>query len=63
MTGGRDLSPYLDRFGHIKVTVDVGGHGAAGKHGTGANGPPALVAKFLRELADDVERTGKQDPS
>lgn len=50
----RDLNPYIDRFGHISVTVEIG-HDA--KRATGANNTPTAVAAFLRELADDIERT------
>lgn len=59
---GRDLGPHVDRFGNISVKVEIGGGpGAAPEtRGTGASNKPATVAKFLRELADDVERAGKR---
>jgi len=58
-TWTRDLAE-LDRFGNIRITVEIGGGpGASGEpRSTGASAPPALAARFLRELADDVERTG-----
>jgi hypothetical protein len=49
----RDLSPYIDRFGHISVSVEIG-HDT--KRATGANNTPIVVAAFLRELADDIAR-------
>jgi hypothetical protein len=56
VTGGRDLRRCLDKFGHISVDVEIGGGPGAGRHSTGASAKPATVARFLRELADDVER-------
>ena len=57
-TGGRDLSRCVDRFGNIAVDVVIGGGpGDAETHETGASNRPAVVARFLRNLADDVERT------
>ena len=55
-TGGRDLSAQVDRFGNISVEVKIGGGPGAQEHETGASAKPATVAKFLRELASDVER-------
>jgi hypothetical protein len=56
----RDLTEHIDRFGNISVSVEIGGGpGAAGEvRETGASAPPPTVARFLRELADDVERAG-----
>jgi hypothetical protein len=61
----RDLSPHVDRFGNISVKVEIGdgpGTPAADTRLTGASARPATVAKFLRELADDVERAGEGQP-
>jgi hypothetical protein len=55
-TGGRDLSRCVDQFGNISVEAKVGGGPGAGTHETGASAKPAIVARFLRDLADDVER-------
>lgn len=66
MTWERDLAEHVDRFGCISVDVEIGGGpGAAGeKRSTGASSTPAAVARFLRELADDVERVrGEPCPS
>jgi hypothetical protein len=58
--GTRDLAKYVDRFGNISVAVEIGGGpGAHGPRLAGASAPPATVAKFLRELAGDVERAGR----
>lgn len=46
----RDLAPQVDQHGLISVSVDVGGRL------TGCNLPPSAAARFLRELADDLER-------
>jgi hypothetical protein len=56
----RDLAEHVDRFGNIGVDVEIGGGpGTAGQtRTTGASARPAMVARFLRELADDVERAG-----
>jgi hypothetical protein len=55
----RDLSPYIDQFGNISVEVEIGRGPGTRANGdtrsTGASAPPATVANFLRELADDVE--------
>jgi hypothetical protein len=61
MSYTRDLSPHVDRFGNIAVDVQIGGGpGCDGEpHETGASAKPATVARFLRELADDVERAGE----
>jgi hypothetical protein len=57
----RDLTGQVDRFGHISVAVEIGGGpGARLKELTGASALPATVARFLRELADDVERLCKE---
>jgi hypothetical protein len=57
----RDLTAQVDRFGHISVAVEIGGGpGARVKEVTGASALPATVARFLRELADDVERLCKE---
>ena len=56
MTVNRNLSPHLDRFGNIRVDVTIGAQ--PDDRQTGANAPPATVARFLRELADDIERAG-----
>lgn len=57
----RDLTEHVDRFGHISVSVEIGGGpGAATEpRATGASARPAMVARFLRELADDVERAAR----
>lgn len=54
----RDLSEFVSRFGHIAVDVEISTPGNRGgvSRSTGASNTPALVARFLRELADDVER-------
>lgn len=54
---GRDLRPQVDGFGNISVAVVIGG-GDVEPRETGASSTPAAVARFLRELADDVERAG-----
>jgi hypothetical protein len=58
-TWTRDLAEHLDRFGNIKVQVEIGGGPGttAEPRETGASAPPPTVARFLRELADDIERT------
>lgn len=57
-TGGRDLRSCVDKFGNISVDVTIGrGPGAGEERSTGASAPPVMVAAFLRDLADDVERT------
>jgi len=55
----RDLSSCVDRFGNISVDVEIGGAPGAGTHTTGATAPPAMVARFLRELADEIEHAGR----
>ncbi len=55
----RDLSSCVDRFGNISVDVEIGGGPGAGTHTTGATAPPAMVARFLRELADEIEHAGR----
>jgi hypothetical protein len=57
----RDLAEHVDQFGNIAVDVQVGGGpgAAAQARATGANAPPATVARFLRELADDVDRAAR----
>ncbi len=55
-TGGRDLTGCVDRFGNIGVDVEIGSGPGAETRFTGASHEPAMVARFLRELADDVER-------
>lgn len=55
-TGGRDLTEQVDRFGNISVDVTLGTGPGAVERGTGASAPPATVARFLRDLADDVDR-------
>lgn len=55
-TGGRDLSECLDKFGNIAVDVVIGHGPGAGKRETGASAKPAVVARFLRDLAGDVQR-------
>ena len=54
----RDLSEFVSRFGHIAVDVEIRMPGNRGgpSRSTGAANTPAIVARFLRELADDVER-------
>jgi hypothetical protein len=56
----RDLTEHVDRFGNISVAVEIGGGpGAAPEmRPTGANATPSTVARFLRDLADDVQRAG-----
>lgn len=68
MTGyTRDLSEHVDRFGHIAVHIEIGGGPGAAEETrtTGASADPATIAKFLRELADDVQRVARsqQRPS
>lgn len=59
-TWTRDLSEHLDRFGNIAVTVEIGdGPGTRSEpRTTGASAKPSTVARFLRELADDIEHAG-----
>jgi hypothetical protein len=65
VTPERDLRGHVDRFGNISVAVEIGGGPGArpDKRPTGANATPATVARFLRDLADDVERAGEPCPS
>jgi hypothetical protein len=60
----RDLSEFVSRFGHIAVDVEVSTPGNRGgvPRSTGASNTPAAVARFLRELADDVERAQSPSP-
>ncbi len=59
-TGGRDLRDCVDRFGNIGADVMIGGGPCAAEEWpTGASAPPATVAAFLRDLADDVARAGQ----
>jgi hypothetical protein len=52
-----EINPlHIDRWGHTKATIDVGGHGATAPWRTSVNGTPAQVAEYLRELADAIER-------
>lgn len=53
-TPTRDLAPQLDRFGNIGVEVKIGGGPGADERETGASARPETVARFLRDLADDV---------
>jgi hypothetical protein len=57
----RDLREHVDRFGNIAVHVEIGGGPGTGgeTRSTGASASPATVARFLSELADDVEREGE----
>ena len=55
----RYLSRYVDGFGNISVTVDIGAETTRQPRSTGANHRPEVVARFLRELADDVERCAR----
>ena len=57
----RDLSPYLSPSGTIAVDVEVSsGPGSdLEPYLTATSGPPAAVAGFLRELADDIENAAK----
>jgi hypothetical protein len=57
--GGRDLTRCLDRYGYISANVTLGTGPGAEAWKTGASADPATVAKFLRELADDVEKLGR----
>jgi hypothetical protein len=56
----RDLAEHVDRFGNISVSVEIGGGPGTTvtPRPTGASASPPAVARFLRELADDVERAG-----
>lgn len=62
-TWTRDLSPHLDRFGHISVHVTLGGGPGTTEEPrvTGASAPPQLAARFLRDLADDVDALTRKD--
>ena len=57
-TPERDLSSYVDEAGQIMVGVEIGKHrtGDIRNKITGSMAEPDVVAAFLRELADDVER-------
>jgi hypothetical protein len=59
-TWTRDLSEHVDRFGKIAVSVEIGGGPGtrSAPQTTAASAPPALAARFLRELADDIEHAG-----
>jgi hypothetical protein len=62
-TWERDLAGYVDQHGNIAVDVAIRwpGHVAMGvSRETGVSAPPATVARFLRELADDVDRAGRE---
>ena len=63
-TWERDLAGHVDRFGHIAVAVEIGGGPgtAEDKRGTGASASPRMIARFLRDLADDVERVCAKKP-
>lgn len=65
VTPTRDLREHVDRFGNISVHAEIGGGpgAAAETRPTGANATPATAARFLRDLADDVERAGEPCPS
>jgi len=55
----RDLAGYVNHRGHIRVSVEVGGNpGAPEAQATGMSSEPHHVARFLRELAGDVEQAG-----
>ena len=58
----RDLTPYINHFGHIAVDVTIGRAPGVNvePRTTGASAEPATVAGFLRELADDIEAAGEQ---
>jgi hypothetical protein len=55
----RDLSRCIDEFGNISVDVTIGGGPGAGEHATGFSALPRVVAKSLRELADDIEQADR----
>lgn len=55
-TPERDLSAQVDTFGNISVDVTIGDYPGAVGRSTGASAPPATVACFLRDLADDIDR-------
>jgi hypothetical protein len=61
----RDLHEHVDQFGNIAVDVEIGGGPGAWpeKRATGASASPAMVARFLRDLADDLARAGEPCPS
>jgi hypothetical protein len=61
----RDLREHVDRYGNISVSVEIGGGPGAvpQTRATGSNAVPVMVARFLRELAADVERAGEPCPS
>lgn len=51
------ISPFIDKFGHLSVTVTIGNdHTAAGSREILSNSQPATVANFLRDLADEIDR-------
>lgn len=62
-TPERDLSSHVDEAGHIAVGVEIGSfrNGDPRNRLTGASSTPDVVAKFLRELADDIERLARHD--
>lgn len=52
------FTQYIDQFGHISVTVEIGGWSNPDRKSTGATHYPANVAQFLRELASEIEVAG-----
>jgi hypothetical protein len=61
----RDLGAWVDQHGNISVNVTIkasAGTAADTDRLTGANHEPAVIAMFLRQLADDVEAAGRSIP-
>lgn len=51
----RDLTPNIDRLGNMRVRITVDGRANGEmRREIGTNDKPSAVAKFLRDLADDV---------
>lgn len=59
--GPRDFSGRMDEAGNIAVDVKVRhpGDDSFSAYEIGASAEPATVARFLRDLADDVERLAR----
>ena len=55
-TQGRDFAPCVDAFGNISVDVTIGGGPWAETREGGASAAPAVIAKYLRELAAAIEQ-------
>jgi hypothetical protein len=51
------ISPFIDRFGNLSVTVTIGNyHTAAGHRKVASYSKPAVAANFLRDLADEIDK-------